>query len=104
MGERLWVGLVMLTGMMEKDWDIVGEVFRAVRSKRGEPGHDGPVLKVQLARFAHSEYFRKRPTPPVFRFLSFAPLPVRESGFCQSCVRSLRALMDRRFRVRAYHA
>ena len=30
----------MLTGMTEKDWEIVVEVFRAVRSKRGEPGHD----------------------------------------------------------------
>ncbi len=30
----------MLTQMSEKDWDIAIEVFRAVRSKRGEPGHD----------------------------------------------------------------
>jgi transposase len=30
----------MLTGMTEKDWEIAVEVFRAVRSKRGEPGHD----------------------------------------------------------------
>ena len=30
----------MLTGMTEKDWQIAVEVFRAVRSKRGEPGHD----------------------------------------------------------------
>lgn len=30
----------MLTHMTEADWDIAVEVFRAVRSKRGEPGHD----------------------------------------------------------------
>jgi len=30
----------MLTQMTEKDWDIAIEVFRAVRSKRGEPGRD----------------------------------------------------------------
>ncbi len=30
----------MLTGMTERDWEIAVEVFRAVRSKRGEPGHD----------------------------------------------------------------
>ena len=30
----------MLTGMTEKDWEIVVEVFRAVRSRRGEPGRD----------------------------------------------------------------
>jgi transposase len=30
----------MLTQMAERDWEIAVEVFRAVRSKRGEPGHD----------------------------------------------------------------
>jgi len=30
----------MLTQMTEEDWSIAVEVFRAVRSKRGEPGHD----------------------------------------------------------------
>jgi len=30
----------MLTRMSDKDWEIAVEVFRAVRSKRGEPGHD----------------------------------------------------------------
>ncbi len=30
----------MLTQMTERDWDIAIEVFRAVRCKRGEPGHD----------------------------------------------------------------
>ena len=30
----------MLTQMTEGDWAIAIEVFRAVRSKRGEPGHD----------------------------------------------------------------
>lgn len=30
----------MPTQMTEEDWAIAIEVFRAVRSKRGEPGHD----------------------------------------------------------------
>ena len=30
----------MLTGMTENDWTIVLKVFSAVRSRRGEPGHD----------------------------------------------------------------
>ncbi len=30
----------MLTGMTETDWTIVLEVFDAVQSRRGEPGHD----------------------------------------------------------------
>ena len=30
----------MLTRMTERDWEIAVEAFRAVRSKRGEPGHD----------------------------------------------------------------
>ncbi len=30
----------MLTGMTERDWEITLEVFDAVQSARGEPGHD----------------------------------------------------------------
>ena len=30
----------MLTGMTERDWLITLEVFDAVQSTRGEPGHD----------------------------------------------------------------
>src|SRR3974390_1896788 len=30
----------MLTGMTERDWSIVLEVFDAAQSRRGEPGHD----------------------------------------------------------------
>ena len=30
----------MLTQMTEEDWSIAVEVFQAVRSKRGEPGHN----------------------------------------------------------------
>jgi hypothetical protein len=30
----------MLTGMTERDWSIVVEVFDAAQSNRGEPGHD----------------------------------------------------------------
>jgi transposase len=33
-------GPAMLTGMTDEDWEIAVEIFRAVRSKRGEPGHD----------------------------------------------------------------
>lgn len=30
----------MLTGMTEEDWSIALDVFEAVQSRRGEPGHD----------------------------------------------------------------
>ena len=30
----------MLTGMTERDWEIVLDVFDAAQSPRGEPGHD----------------------------------------------------------------
>jgi hypothetical protein len=30
----------MLTKLTEQDWELVLEVFRAARPKRGEPGHD----------------------------------------------------------------
>lgn len=30
----------MLTGMTERDWEIVLDVFDAAQSRRGEPGHD----------------------------------------------------------------
>jgi hypothetical protein len=30
----------MLTGMTERDWRITLEVFDAVQSSQGEPGHD----------------------------------------------------------------
>ena len=30
----------MLTGMTERDWSTVLEVFDAAQSSRGEPGHD----------------------------------------------------------------
>jgi hypothetical protein len=30
----------MLTGITERDWPIVLEVFDAVQSRRAEPGHD----------------------------------------------------------------
>jgi hypothetical protein len=32
--------LDMLTGMTERDWSIVLEVFDAAQSSRGEPGRD----------------------------------------------------------------
>jgi len=30
----------VLTGMTERDWAIVLQVFDAAQSRRGEPGHD----------------------------------------------------------------
>jgi transposase len=30
----------MLTGMTEEDWTLVVRIFRAVRNRRGEPGHN----------------------------------------------------------------
>jgi hypothetical protein len=30
----------MLTGMTQREWSIVLEVFDAAQSSRGEPGHD----------------------------------------------------------------
>jgi transposase len=52
----------MLTGMTEKDWEIAIEVFRAVRSKRGEPGHDDRKFLEALHYFTvHSITWRALP-------------------------------------------
>ena len=52
----------MLTQMTEKDWAIAVEVFRAVRSKRGEPGHDDRKFLEALHYFTvHSITWRALP-------------------------------------------
>jgi transposase len=52
----------MLTGMTEEDWDIAVAVFRAVRSKRGEPGHDGRKFLEALHYFTvHNITWRALP-------------------------------------------
>jgi transposase len=43
----------MLTQMTETDWEIALEVFRAVRAKRGEPGHDDRKFLEALHYFTH---------------------------------------------------
>ena len=40
MGGRFFGGPTMLTAMTEDDWAIVLQVFRAVRSRRGDKGRD----------------------------------------------------------------
>jgi transposase len=53
----------MLTGMTEKDWEIVVEVFRAVRSKRGEPGHNDRKFLEALHYFTvHNITWRALPS------------------------------------------
>jgi hypothetical protein len=39
-GWSVAVGPTMLTHMTEEDWEIAVEVFRALRRKLGESGHD----------------------------------------------------------------
>ena len=52
----------MLTHMMEGDWEIAVEVFRAVRCKRGEPGHDDRKFLEALHYFTvHSITWRTLP-------------------------------------------
>ena len=38
----------MLTGMTERDWLTVLEVFDAAQSSRGEPGHDDRKFLARL--------------------------------------------------------
>ena len=52
----------MLTQMTEKDWEIAVEVFRAVRCKRGEPGHDDRKFLEALHYFTvHNVTWRALP-------------------------------------------
>jgi transposase len=53
----------MLTGMTERDWSIVLEVFDAVQSRRGEPGHDDRKFLEALHYFTvHSITWRALPS------------------------------------------
>jgi transposase len=53
----------MLTGMTERDWEIAVEVFRAVRSKRGEPGHNDRKFLEELHYFTvHNITWRALPS------------------------------------------
>jgi transposase len=52
----------MLTQMTEEDWAIAIEVFQAVRSKRGEPGHDdGKFLEALHYFTVHNITWRALP-------------------------------------------
>jgi transposase len=52
----------MLTGMTERDWLITLEVFDAVQSSRGEPGHDDREFLEAIHYFTvHSITWRALP-------------------------------------------
>src|SRR5664279_5849930 len=52
----------MLTGMTERDWSIVLEVFDAAQSSRGEPGHDDRKFLEAIHYFTvHSITWRALP-------------------------------------------
>ena len=52
----------MLTGMTEEDWSIVLEVFDAVQSRSGEPGHDDRKFLEALHYFTvHNVTWRALP-------------------------------------------
>ena len=52
----------MLTGMTEEDWSIVVDVFRAAKSRRGEPGRDDRRFLEALHYFTvHSITWRALP-------------------------------------------
>ena len=41
----------MLTGMTEKDWELVLEVFRACQSRRGDKGRDDRLFLAAMHFF-----------------------------------------------------
>jgi hypothetical protein len=52
----------MMTQMTEEDWSIAVEVLQAVRSKRGEPGHDDRKFSEALHYFTvHNITYRALP-------------------------------------------
>ncbi len=52
-----------LTGMTERDWSIVLEVFDAAQARRGEPGHDDrKILEVVHYFTVHSIKWRALPS------------------------------------------
>src|SRR4051795_6159766 len=53
----------MLTGMTERDWSVVLEVFDAAQSSRGEPGHDDRKFLEAIHYFTvHSITWRALPS------------------------------------------
>ncbi len=53
----------MLTGMTERDWSIVLQVFDAAQSRRGEPGHDDRKFLEALHYFTvHNITWRALPS------------------------------------------
>jgi transposase len=53
----------MLTGMTERDWSIVLEVFDVAQSSRGEPGHDDRKFLEAIHYFTvHSITWRALPS------------------------------------------
>ena len=53
----------MLTGMTERDWEIVLDVFDAAQSRRGEPGHDDRKFLEAVHFFTvHNIIWRALPT------------------------------------------
>ena len=53
----------MLTGMTERDWEIVLDVFDAAQSRRGEPGHDDRKFLEAVHFFTvHNITWRALPT------------------------------------------
>ena len=53
----------MLTGMTERDWSIVLDVFAAAKSRRGEPGHDDRKFLEAVHYFTvHSITWRALPS------------------------------------------
>jgi transposase len=55
----------MLTGMTEADWDLVLDVFHAVQSGVGEPGHDDLKFLKALHYFT-VHHITWRALPPAF--------------------------------------
>src|ERR1700750_931356 len=52
----------MLTGMTERDWSVLLEVFDAAQSNRGEPGHDDRKFLEAIHYFTvHSVTWRALP-------------------------------------------
>src|SRR3954452_5543077 len=53
----------MLTGMTERDWSVVLEVFNAAQSRRGEPGYDDRKFLEAIHYFTvHSITWRALPS------------------------------------------
>src|ERR1051325_2321118 len=53
----------MLTGMTERDWEMLLDVFDAAQSRRGEPGHDDRKFLEAVHFFTvHNITWRALPT------------------------------------------